>query len=305
MTSSSSSVDHVINAIVLGGGAIRGIALLGALQYLFDQPPETYPLAIRKYVGTSIGAVIGYLMCIGYTPTELMIFLCQHDVFSALNHFNVVHIVEGHCATTFTIVQDLLEKLTIKKMGHFVTLRQLYEETGYELICATYNYTHDRVEYLSKDTIPEIPCITALRMSVNLPFLFEPFHYNGSVYLDGGILDNFPIAALHATDHAIAFRLLFTRPMEPHDMSFVSHLLEIMTIPSRHLEDFRLSNEKKSTCPHVHIIPIAFTDSNFLRFSLSTAETFDLFSLGYTTVRDWFLVHGVPTSGHILVHRDA
>ena len=38
-----------------------------------------------------------------------------------------------------------------------------------------------------------MPCLIALRMSANLPLIFEPYKYNRSCYLDGGIIDNFPI----------------------------------------------------------------------------------------------------------------
>ena len=59
------------DTIVLSGGSIKGIVTLGALQYA----KENYLLEnIKTYIGTSSGAIISYLLAIGYNPIEMIVY---------------------------------------------------------------------------------------------------------------------------------------------------------------------------------------------------------------------------------------
>ena len=66
------------NTIVLSGGITKGFGLVGSLQYLQDNGILPH---IQKFIGTSIGAIIAYLVCIGYSPIEIMIVSCQRKIF--------------------------------------------------------------------------------------------------------------------------------------------------------------------------------------------------------------------------------
>jgi predicted acylesterase/phospholipase RssA len=264
---------------VLAGGAISGFSLLGAIQYLQD---KNILCNIDKFIGTSIGAIIGYLICIGYAPVELMVVLCRNNFLDKLSQFDVLNVIHGGGAASFSIVQEVIEKLTIQKISRFITMGELKELYGKTLVCCTYNQTKDCVEYIGSETHPNIPCLVALRMSANLPFLFEPFHYDGNVYIDGGIVDNLPISALEENDKAIALRLL-TSKNNNESVSFMDDLMDIMTIPTRHLEKFRL--EKVN---HQCVVVVLSTKVSFLKFNVDKTEKFDLFSFGYNTMREHF-----------------
>ena len=53
------------NSLVLSGGAVRGLAIIGALQYAYD---NFLLKNVKFFFGTSVGAIICYLLVIGYTP---------------------------------------------------------------------------------------------------------------------------------------------------------------------------------------------------------------------------------------------
>jgi NTE family protein len=270
---------HETNTLVLAGGAIRGFSLLGALQYLQD---KQILCKVNKYIGTSVGAIIGYLMCIGYAPVELMVVLCRSSFLDKLSQFDVLNVINGGGAVSFSIVQEMIEKLTIQKISRFITMGEIKELYGKSLVCCTYNQTKDCVEYIGSDTHPNIPCLVALRMSSNLPFLFEPFHYDGNVYIDGGIVDNLPTSALMENDRAIALRLLTSKDKK-ESSNFMDELMDIITIPTRHLENHRLDKVN-----HQCIVVILPTQVSFLQFNISKTEKFDLFSFGYNTMREHF-----------------
>ena len=58
------------NKIILSGGAIKGFSTLGSLQYLHE---HQLIKDVDKYVGTSVGSGILYLLAIGYTPIEIIV----------------------------------------------------------------------------------------------------------------------------------------------------------------------------------------------------------------------------------------
>lgn len=263
-----------IDTLVLGGGAIKGFALLGAIQYLQDNNLMT---GIKKMVGTSIGAIISYLLCIGYSPVELMVILCQNNFLDKLAQFDIINGVTGSGAAPFSIISDLIEKLTIQKIGRFLTLKDLYELSDKTLVCCTFNYTKDSVEYISYKNSPELPCVVALRMSANLPFLFEQFVYNGDVYIDGGVVDNVPFMEIEPGEHGLALKLITPKGCS----NFIDRLCELISIPVQQLESLRFESVKER-CIMIEIK----IEISILKFNLSKTEKFDLFSLGYNVLRE-------------------
>ena len=178
------------DTLVLSGCSQSAIIILGGIQYAMDNFLFNN---ITNFVGTSSGTLISYFLIIGYTPLELLVSLCTNPILDKMNHFNLVAMLQGRGATSFTYFQEYLEKLTIDKIGYLPTLQNLKERFNKTLVCVTYNLSEDKTEYLSHETHPELPCITAIHLSCNLPLVFENFKYGSSLYLDGGLGDNFPI----------------------------------------------------------------------------------------------------------------
>ena len=142
------------NTLVLSGGSIRGIAILGALQYAYDNYLLTQ---VTTYIGTSAGAMISYLLCIGYTPVEIIVYLCTHQLMERLQSFNIVAMLQGRGASSFNQLSEHLEKMTIAKIGYLPTIGDLYHKLGKSFICATHNLTESRTEYIRHETHPEVP----------------------------------------------------------------------------------------------------------------------------------------------------
>ena len=60
--------SSLYDTLVLSGSSIKGITFLGALQYLYD---NSLLKNVKTFVGTSSGAMISFLLIIGYTPVEI------------------------------------------------------------------------------------------------------------------------------------------------------------------------------------------------------------------------------------------
>ena len=289
------------NTLVLSGGAVRGFALLGSLQYAMDQGALAH---VTKFIGTSIGAIIAYLLCIGYSPTEIMVLMCQAQWLSKLAHIDLYNIIQGSGALSYSVLNEILEKLTVQKIGKFITLQQLKETYGKTLLCCTFNYTENKEVMLSPKTHPDLPCLTALRMSANLPLLFEPFLYDGSVYLDGGLSSNFPIHYADDTDDIVlGLSLAPTAPTETTETTDnvlpkpLELLWKTLAIPMSLLQTLR-TEACRETCDIVEVV----LDGYFcLQFDVSKSDKFDMFSIGYNTTKEFFERRGKNADS---VHHD-
>lgn len=276
--------------LVMSGGGIKGIGGLGALQFLADNHKL---LNITKFIGTSVGAIISYLICIGYTPIEILVMITQKKILEKMSTaFSIVDLMNTGGAMNFYIIQNLLEDMTTSKIGHFLTLQQLYEEFNKELICCTYNYDKGICEYINRHDHPHIPCITALRMSSNLPFLFKPFRYEHANYLDGAILDNFPISQLTESDITIAINLghrnnTSTSPQKTSSFSFMNYVFDILFLPIRNIQRLVALQTKH---PPLHTIELLL-DVDVLNWNITTADKFNSFPIGYETIKKQYQVY--------------
>jgi predicted acylesterase/phospholipase RssA len=270
------------NTIVLSGGITKGFGLVGSLQYLQDNGVLPH---IHKFIGTSIGAIIAYLVCIGYSPIEIMIISCQRKIFEKMANIDILNVMHGNGAVSFHIFQEILEKLTIEKIKKFITLTDLYTKFGKELVCCTYNLTLQKPEYISYKTHPDLSCLTALRMSANLPFFFETFVYDDYKYVDGGIADNFPISQVEETDVALGIRTkkVLTADKKREDENVLSQFVAILTVPIGRVEEIQISYETRTDIVSVPIPSYISTSLN-----LTNTEKFDLFSNGYETIKNFF-----------------
>ena len=269
------------NTLCLSGGGIRGFELLGAVCYLqeildFD--------SINNLIGTSVGGIINYLLAIGYSAVEILTITISSKIFEKKN-FNIMQMIQSGGAISFSRIQELLETLTIKKIGKLINLKQLETDYGKTLTLITYNLSTRKKEILSPSTKPDIPCITALRMSSTLPFLFEPYTYESSLYLDGGLVDNFPVQLITEPEKAIAISLIETQISVENNFNPIYYGLLILNISINECIKNNIEYAKQNKIQLINIK----SDKKSVDFNLSTPERLDLFSNGYNNAKKQYL----------------
>ena len=269
------------NTLVLSGGSVRGIAILGALQYAYDNYLLT---KVTTFIGTSAGAMICYLLCIGYTPIEIIVYLCTHQLMERLQNFNIVAMIQGRGASSFNQLAEHLEKMSIAKIGYLPTIGDLHEKLGKSLICSTHNLTESRTEYIRHETHPEVPCITALRMSANLPLVFERYKYGHCLYVDGGISDNFPIQLADNPESKVLGISLArdkSRLEEGAELNTLEYIYDLMFVPIDQSVAYKIAN----VSDRCNVIRIPASKFKFFNFNLSSTAKLNLFSEGYEHMR--------------------
>jgi len=275
----------IYNTVVVSGGASKCIAALGALHYLEEQGCIDF---VGNYAGTSAGGIICYLLAIGYTPLEIIQFLISSDFMEHFQSLNLAGLVTQRGLVNFYIINEYLEKLTLSKINFMPTFREIRRRFGKNLSVTVFNLSTKKVEYFNADTQPDMPCLTALRMTANVPLLFERFFYEGSEYIDGGLVDNFPIEYyLSPQNKIIGIDLTIFSGSVNRKQSYINYLLQIALIP------YMYFNAKKAKLDGVDIISIDSQVDTF-DFSLSITRRLDVFSRGYQAALNFFHPLSLP-----------
>lgn len=277
------------DTLVISGGSIRGICALGALYYC---EIKGWLENIHTYVGTSIGAIINYLLIIGFTPLEIIHKLCSTNFIEDLNSPNLANLIYGKGIFSYDVISKYLEIFTLEKIGSFLTMKELEHRYKKKLVCVTYNMTQQRVEYITGETHPDIPCIIALRMSSNIPFLFDDFKYNKCQYIDGGFYDNFPVLYNTKWDSkTLAISLIPKESVNPNkyedpnsSRSVIKRLTDMINIPINRLYTETLQKKAES----VDVIDIGECNLFMWDLKLTVPQRFDIFSTGFKTAKQRF-----------------
>ncbi len=158
--------------LVLSGGGARGAAHIGVLKAF-----EEYGISPTHISGTSVGAIVGALYAGGVHWSEILNFLKTTSIFHAKRFaFNKPGFLD-----TEKFYDDL--KVYFPKDNFNILKLPLY-------ITAT-NVVTGKLKIFNKGQL-----IKPVIASASFPGVFTPTEINGSYYIDGGILNNFPVEPL-------------------------------------------------------------------------------------------------------------
>lgn len=272
----------IYDTLVLSGGSIKGFSLLGAIQYIFEKVDKTH---IKNFVGTSIGSMICYLLCIGYDPLEIIHKILKMNMLSKIGtKIDPLTILDNRGVIEFETVMNDFEKLTIEKHGKLFTLNTLYKELGVEFCAVSFNMTMNKKEILCKDNYPDLECLMAIRMSSSIPFVFNRCIYNDCIYIDGGVIDNFPIQVAKKLRGKIIGVVVQDPMNDSEDLdNFSNYLTRLIFLPIHHTTKRTIRRYNKI----YDIIQIS-ENKHFLNFSIGVPTIMDMFSVGYNSAKLYF-----------------
>lgn len=267
--------------VVLGGGGVKCIASLGAMQYMYDNNKLS---DTHTYIGTSAGTMIGLLLAVGYTPIEVIAYIYSNKIIESLIPVNIISLVKGHGAVKYSVINNSLMDMLKTKIGvDNITMMQLYEKYGKTLVCCTYNVTDNECTYISKDTHPDIDCLQAVRMSSAIPLMFEECLYDGRVYIDGAVADNFPV--LYADTDEPLFGITLATTHTHNVENKYSSLIRLITSVSSNFYIKRIVSMLGKNCV---ILTISLENIEIIDFNQDHKSKLDIFSTGYETCSNFF-----------------
>lgn len=185
----------MIKHIVINGGGPTGLLCYGALKYLFEND-FIHLDNIKSVYGTSAGAIIAAIVLLKYDWATLDDYILKRPwskVFK-LEPDNLFEMYTSKGLFQFDLVKELLEPLlTAKDLSEDITLQEFYEFNKIDFHCFTVEMNSFQKIDLNHKTHPDLSLIKALNMSSAVPLLFKPIIEEDKCYVDGGVLDNYPI----------------------------------------------------------------------------------------------------------------
>ena len=270
------------DTIVLSSGSSKGLLILGALQFAKD---SYFIKNIKTFIGTSVGSMICYLLAIGYTPIEIVVDISTRGFLEKISTFDYISGINCKGLTDFNIINTHLENMTMLKLGFLPTLKQLKDRFNKTLICCTYNLTKRKVEYLNPENNPDLPCLVAIRMSSNLPLIFDKFKYKEDYYIDGGIIDNFPIDIAHKRGGKILGINISSNNNIKDENNKENNILEyvysLIQIPVNFIRQNKIEEYKEKTT----IIELNIDTIKFFNFNINSIQRLEMFSKGYSIAK--------------------
>lgn len=232
---------------VLSGGGARGFAHLGFLQALNDS--GIYPDVIT---GASAGAIAGVLYADGHSPRDILKIM---NTGSRLDLMRPVLPREG-----------LLQISGIMKLLNSNLRAKTFSELKIPLIVSATDINNGKVVYFSEGELLDI-----IQASSSIPVLFQPVKIGDSLFVDGGVLDNFPIRPIENSCKVIIGSFV-------NQVGYLEKISGLISIAER---TFMLSLSKefneKARRFDLYVAPQKLKDYKIL----DTLKASELFDVGY------------------------
>ena len=222
--------------LALGGGGALGLSEIGALQWL-----EENHIPVDVIAGTSMGCMISALYSTGRSPEQLKSVM-NDKVFGTVFTFS-----NDYQSRSFRRREDSRELPNGITIGlkHGVSFRNALltdqgldgfldrqflrydDQTNFNnlpipLRCLSTDLNTAETVTFARGSLPD-----AIRASVSLPGVFQPFELNGHEYVDGGVLENLPTATVHEMQADVV--LAVSLPLEPVQAGSLSSILGVLS----------------------------------------------------------------------------
>ncbi|MBT8220621.1 MAG: patatin-like phospholipase family protein, partial [Bacteroidia bacterium] len=197
----SNNPDRPKIGVVLSGGGAKGIAHIGILKAL--EEANIYPDYIT---GTSMGSIIAALYSIGYSPTELELIAMGVDWDLMLsnkiplnkispdekpyydNHaFRIVFKNGGFSLPEGVLTGQNLQ-IFLSNLTRAAHPFDSFNDFPIPFACIGTNMETGTYKVFNEGDI-----VKSLRASMAIPSVFTPIYIEDSMYVDGGVVHNYPV----------------------------------------------------------------------------------------------------------------
>ena len=212
-------------ALVLGGGGARGFAHIAVLELI-----EEMGIPIDMIAGVSAGAIVGGLYAAGYSPAMILETMESRDW---------APYFKDHQASPFwNDSQELPLAIRLGGPRKGISFERGGISSGQKVYGLFKSLTAKIPSYIDFDTlhIPfragavEVPggkfvlfsvgdMAEAIRSSMSIPGVFEPFNIDGKRYADGGVTNVLPVRELKEMGYDIIIAVDLYAPPDKYDVA--------------------------------------------------------------------------------------
>lgn len=189
--------------LVLSGGGTKGLAHIGVLEVL-----ERENIPIAAIVGTSMGAIIGGLYASGYNAEEMREIISELDLMDIISNRSSREAIDinynkppSSGSSVFNIYIDEKKKprsnrgvLSAKTLYSFLSeMTTRVTVTDFDRLPIPFAAMATDLETGETVVLRDGNLASALRASLSIPGIFEPWEINGRLLVDGGLRANLPV----------------------------------------------------------------------------------------------------------------
>jgi predicted acylesterase/phospholipase RssA len=254
------------DSVAISGGGMRGVAMLGALT---EFEKAGWLKEVTQYAGTSVGAVLAAALA---TRKDLDTVFDRHvQQFSYKSSVDLTGLDKHFGLDSGEGLKTWIDAV----LGEPVTFAEVRARHGTNLkVCAT-NLNARKAEIFSPETHPDMDVAEALRLSCSVPVYFAAKKYNGALYVDGALTNNFPVDLVDGK--ALGIRVQ-SHPKPPGTAwtldGYVGAIVESVT------------NREIPPCVDAVVLELELgNDVQPLNFKMGVARTRQLFDTGKTQAK--------------------
>lgn len=209
-------------ALVLGGGGAKGFGIIPILEVI-----EELGIPVDMVIGNSAGAIIGGLYSIGYTPSEIRETVTNVDwpeIFADKPRSPLESLLEGRSMESSPIAVKLGTNFSVELGGGISTGQHAYllfkdisvkipsyidfDSLPIPFRATAVNLLTGELEFLESGDVAE-----AIRSSMSIPAVFQPFPVDSKLYVDGLVLNNLPVQQARDMGYDIVIAVSLDDPL--------------------------------------------------------------------------------------------
>jgi NTE family protein len=274
-----------IENLVISGGSIKGFCFIGAIKYLEEL---NIIKQINTFTGTSVGGCLALLLNIGYTSKELteLFTNINIDYYKDINLDKIINFFETYAIDDGNKILNILKIVVLNKLNininnkydENITFKQLYEFTNKKITIVGCCLTDMDTIYYNYEETPDVKLFDALRITFSIPFIFTPIKLDDKIYVDGGLLNNYPIE-LYDKKTTIGLISTNINIYNRNINSIESYISSIIFITYYNNIQKKLNDYKHNTINLEHNIDV-------LDFSIDKNKKHDLINYGYNKTKE-------------------
>lgn len=199
-------IEKPIVGLAMSGGGAKGLSYIGMLKGL-----DSIGLPVQYIAGTSMGAILGGFTAIGYSPDYLLDLAKSLDWnYLLVNRPLKQHVpyYEKNIRSNYIITSYIDDKLRIETPNGALRTQRLsdlftklyspfykiddFSEFPVPFLCVAVDLQTGKTVEFTDGYLPD-----ALVASMSIPIAVRPKNINGRFFVDGGMVNNFPVINLY------------------------------------------------------------------------------------------------------------
>lgn len=271
---------RTIENLVFKGGGVLGIAYAGAIEALDE---NNLMAEVKRVAGTSAGSVVAALVSLKYSTAEIKEVLKSTNFKDFEDHWDPLRIATHYGLYKGEFLLTWIKGLVKAKTGNEnITFGELKAAGFLDLKVFSTDLSGATLKEFSAALTPGVIVAESIRASMSIPLFFSAWQFTNNIpddhiYVDGGVLYNYPISAFTDVDKTLGFFLKIEEQAAPlkynHLVAYVERLFN--SIMQAQTIDFM--QDKAQTDVSVFIDNLGISATNF---KITDEEKTNLFNEG-------------------------